>query len=74
MILDRLTDAAAKYIKVCPLPRQDVLDAIAEIETLGAALHDLVRQIEIGAPRDEHGHDLRRNDAYLLAVALLKRE
>lgn len=71
-IMPKLMDALSKYSTVCPLPKVDVTQAVAELTALQSALSDLVEQVEMTAPRDELGHDFRLNDAHLKAKALLQ--
>jgi hypothetical protein len=53
-----------------------VVNLIAALRTrnerLTTALRDLVSQIRESAPRDEEGHLLTKNDAYLEAAQLLE--
>jgi hypothetical protein len=46
-------------------------DHEAHEQRLAAALHDLVRQVDIGEYRDRLGHDLKNNMAFLKAQAIV---
>ena len=72
-IAARLRERCAIYTTVCTPPLGDVQEAADTIAALQVALKDLTDQINATSPRDELGHDLRMNDAYLRAVELLRR-
>jgi hypothetical protein len=69
----RLQAAAAKYTTLCPLPLQDVEDAIDLIDELRDCLDELTAQIAAQAPTNPHRPDLRINGAFMKAMALLVR-
>jgi hypothetical protein len=66
----RLEAASRKYASLCPMPIQDVRDAIALIDALRDRLKGLTDQI---AASPKLKGDKRIHEAYAAAVALLER-
>jgi hypothetical protein len=69
----RLQAAVSKRATPCLLPLQDVEDAIDLIDELRDCLNELTAQIAAQAPTDPHSPDVRINDAFMKAMALLVR-
>jgi hypothetical protein len=72
-IRTRLQAAASQYTSVSQLSLQDVENAIDLINELRDCLNKLTAQIAGQAPTDPHAPDVRINDAFMKAMALLVR-
>jgi hypothetical protein len=69
----RLQAVATQYTSPSRLSLRDVEDALDLIDEMRDCLKEVAEQIAAIAPKDPHRPDLRRNAAFMRAMALLVR-